>query len=78
MEYLQKGSIEGWIDVRCMLPEQNEYVLLYDSSLELVYEGKLLPSDFYYSDRSGYSKDIGDGCEITHWMPLPKPPNDHQ
>lgn len=63
-----------WISVKDRLPENNEYILLYDSSLGLVYEGKLLPGDFYYSQRAGYSKDIGDGCEITHWLPLPKPP----
>lgn len=63
-----------WICVKDKLPNQNEYVLLYDDILNLVYEGKLLPSDFYYSDRTGYSKDIGETCEITHWMPLPEPP----
>jgi len=63
-----------WISVKDRLPEPNDYVLLYDSSLNLVYEGKLLASDFYYSERAGYSADIGDDCEVTHWMPLPEPP----
>lgn len=65
-----------WIDVKVKIPNKDEYVLLYDSHLNLVYEGKLLPSDFFYSHRSGYSKDIDD-CEITHWMPLPEKPNDN-
>lgn len=63
-----------WISVKDGLPNQDEYVLLYDKYLNLTYEGKLLPSDFYYSDRGGYSKYIGEDCEITHWMPLPEPP----
>lgn len=63
-----------WISVKDRLPNPDEYALLYDSHLNLVFEGKLLPSDFYYSDRCGYSKDVGDDCEITHWMPLPEAP----
>lgn len=71
-----------WICVKDRLPDENEYVLLYDSSLHLVYEGRLMTSNklyrkhLYYSDRAGYSKDIGDECQITHWMPLPEPPKE--
>jgi len=67
-----------WISVNEALPEKDEYVILFDKSLSLVHEGKLSCSDYYYSDRVGYSKKAteDDGCEITHWMPLPAPPKD--
>lgn len=71
-----KHPMTEWISVKDRLPSKNDYVLLYDSSLDLVHEGKLRDGDFYYSERSGYSKDVGDGCEITHWMPLPEAPNE--
>lgn len=64
-----------WINVKERLPNEKEYVLLYDRQVDLVFEGKLLPSNFFYSDRSGYTKDLDDNCDITHWMPLPEKPN---
>lgn len=69
-----KHPMQEWVDVKENLPDPAEYVLLYDKSLDLVYEGKLRWDGFYYSDRAGFSKDLGEDCEITHWMPLPKPP----
>lgn len=65
-----------WINAKDRLPEIDKYVLLYDHKLGLVYEGKLLSHSFYCSGRYGYSKDLGEKCNITHWMPLPKPPKE--
>lgn len=70
----QCKSCGKWINAKYKLPEKDEYVLIYYSNLDLACEGKLRRGGFYYSDRAGYSKDVGDGCEITHWMPFPKPP----
>ena len=63
-----------WINIKENIPKTDEYVLVYDKNLELVYEAKLLSSRFFYSSRVGYSNDIDKDCSITHWMPLPNPP----
>ncbi len=63
-----KHPMVEWISVKDKLPNPNDYVLLYDCHLDLVFEGN------YYSDRCGYSKDIEYDCGITHWMPLPDKP----
>lgn len=59
-----------WISVKDKMPEEDQHVLITDG--EDVVEGWLdTCSDkdvWYYSDY--YQKQ-----DITHWMPLPKPPN---
>ncbi len=57
-----------WISVKDRLPENNVEVLTYGKS-DIEIEN-FLNSVFYFHD---------DGCDfpdmtITHWMPLPKPP----
>ncbi len=50
-----------WISVKDRLPEENGYVLAYSSSDDLVII--VLKSKFQ-------------SFEITHWMPLPEPPEE--
>jgi hypothetical protein len=66
-DYLQKGRGDGWIDVRCMLPEQYDEVLISD--------GKIVTSS-YFQDGSFVGRETA--IEVTHWMAMPKPPNDRQ
>jgi len=65
-----------WISVKDRLPDSdNQYVLLYSRPLNLIYEGTLKGGSFFYGDKMGFSKDIDDeDCDVTHWMPLPDPP----
>lgn len=62
-----------WISVKDRLPEPLVYVLVYipDDVPYTIREGFLSPSGMWHAslyDR-GHS-------EITHWMPLPKPPKE--
>lgn len=58
-----------WIDVEEKLPKREEKILVFATpmygslSIEL---GKYCNDDFYINDRS---------ARVTHWMPLPEPPN---
>lgn len=65
-----------WIKCSDKLPDKDEYVLLYDKVLKMIYEGKLLGADFFYADRAGYSNDTDKNCSVSHWMPFPIPPED--
>lgn len=60
-----------WISVKDKKPPYCEYVLVTDG--KIVYEAKVRGADFLESDRFGFGEDDYDD-EITHWMPLPKPP----
>ncbi len=61
-----------WISVKDKLPKRNEYVLIYDGC-GLQYVGALLydHDEFEYSSCCSCSVRLDD---ITHWMPLPEPP----
>jgi hypothetical protein len=61
-----------WIRVEDRLPEKGDYVIGYDGVSERVGEAVLCPWNptriiFHNSD----------DCCITHWQPMPEPPNDH-
>ena len=69
-------TVDGWIPCSKQLPEEGEEILIcvrlasgvkveYDVCVE--YDGYLYPEN-------GYSF----GKEITHWMPLPKPPKEDE
>ena len=62
-----------WISVKHMTPKEHEDVLVY------------YPNDYpkimltyligVWDDDNLWWANIPDSCAVTHWMPLPKPPN---
>lgn len=65
----QPSTVLGWVDVRDRLPEVGEDVLVYLTAVVL--KGVLYHDGWmvFYSDGLFECKDV------THWMPLPEPPN---
>jgi hypothetical protein len=69
-----------WISVKDRLPEENENVILYDGKEVFcgdLFFGKLGKICWGIQACDGicyghYNKD-----EVTHWMPLPKPPKEN-
>lgn len=60
-------TIGGWISVKDRLPEEHERILTYDKYSD-VKENRLLRS--YPCVSWAY------GFHVTHWMPLPEPPEE--
>ena len=59
-----------WISVKDALPKDNEYVLVYDSNngfynIDCFYNGDWLEIHDYWTE----------DVKVTHWMPLPEPPD---
>ena len=61
----EQEPIVGWISVKDRLPERYERILTYDK-YSGVKENWLLKSDPCVSWSYGF--------HVTHWMPLPEPP----
>lgn len=66
-----------WISVKDRLPNEEEIFLVYngksnDSYIELGF-WNLDKKRFEYYDNEDYGLEMYD---ITHWMPLPKPPKE--
>lgn len=63
----------NWISVDDRLPNENERVLV--SCFDGICTGKLLSDQWQCDPIGSYA---GDGCifGITHWMPLPNPPEE--
>lgn len=70
-----------WISVKDRLPSPNEDVLLVDilgsspSEIFLGWQATGRWFETHYYCKEGASHQI-DNDQITHWMPLPEPPND--
>jgi transcriptional regulator with XRE-family HTH domain len=54
---------DGWISVKDRLPEKDEYVLCFCNI------GDGFQAIFHYGKERKF-----DGTAVTHWMPLPNPP----
>ena len=57
-------TVQQWISVKDMLPEQGQEVIVYSGSV-------LKPTVFAYQF---WNKHYDSWARITHWMPLPQPP----
>ena len=61
-----------WVSVEDELPEKNAQVLMWSAKWNIAEAGS------YYNGRFWVYSEIGDGYiaeNITHWMPLPTPPD---
>lgn len=68
MNKKNKTDIMHWVSVKDGLPKENQCVIIFDG------EGV---KDFYYYNNLGEFRDFSTQSknnEVTHWMPLPKPP----
>ena len=67
-EYIKEApTIGGWISVKDRLPDEGEYVLVWESQ------------GFAYCDKlicGIWNIGANNGAIITHWMPLPEPPKE--
>jgi hypothetical protein len=75
---ITKGFVDGyqaaapqWISVKDRLPEKDQEVLMYDGIF-------ILTCLFWKSRKLAFQWELSSGiiCNPTHWMPLPKPPED--
>lgn len=83
----KERKLKGWIPCADRLPEKDQEVLIYldeneGGMLELGYTS-LITIAIYTGEGDEWSRDweadanapIEDGCQPTHWMPLPEPPS---
>lgn len=64
-------AVKEWIKCEDRLPKDYEYIIMTYNNLVLT--GWFLENRFYYFDEFGNSEEQ-EG--ITHWMPLPNPPQE--
>jgi len=62
-----------WISVNDKLPNDGEHVLIY--SRKSIYI-KLYENNIFYDGDTYCYCPVGLIEEVSHWMPLPEPPND--
>lgn len=62
-----------WISVKERLPEDSSYVIVFSSGWESGVQAYYDPDGEFWA-RGGYHDDVLKG--VTHWMPMPKGPND--
>lgn len=62
-----------WIKVTDKMPKENEYVLVCNANMKLIFIGK---QSSKYSGFSFEDTTETQHCEATHWMPLPKQPEE--
>lgn len=70
LEEHERNEQPRWIPVTERLPEPDTNVLVRSGSFVSVWS--LREDDVYWEDEYSYFHDM---CEVTHWMPLPKPPD---
>lgn len=70
-----EGSDMKWIDIQERLPGEYISVLLYDKNKEMAYVGYRLNNRWWYGNHYGrWDAPVVVTGDITHWMPLPDPP----
>nr|DAI02020.1 MAG TPA: Protein of unknown function (DUF551) [Bacteriophage sp.] len=87
-DLLEQDAKTGWISVKDRLPEHGKQVLLiaYGWSDTTVYIGQLKHTDAETSWLTGFTSKESEWCIqgwsylkeplVTHWMPLPEPPEE--
>ena len=63
-----------WIKVEDELPPLRTYVIAY--VVNLFGKGQKFVSEVYFSSDQEWIINEDDKCIVTHWMPLPDPPNE--
>lgn len=73
-------TVGGWISVKDKLPDRNGLYIVYGQTKAM---RELLPDNdpiwmcYYRKDRGFYDTELCRGYDfITHWMPLPEPPEE--
>ena len=65
-------TVHEWVSVNDRLPQATEYVLIYDSHYRNIYKAWYVGDiDVWFSNEY-----LPQFINITHWMPLPKPPKE--
>ena len=65
-----EAQVPKWISVEERLPKELQYVIAINRYDDDSFE----PCIAYFSAREWFTGSFIGGCEITHWMPLPEPP----
>lgn len=61
--------MEEWISVKDRLPEEKRYVLVWKADTEA------FAFSMYYAEIGVWVSPGEDVISVSHWMPLPSPPN---
>jgi len=63
-----------WISINERFPDIRQWVLVSYGKIKTVSEAYLTATGFWYT-RNGYIVPDNKEMKVTHWMPLPEPPN---
>ena len=66
-------TVQEWIPVTERLPEKGQEVLVFDTRENWTGFAWLRPDETWTALGFDFPFDLG---EVTHWMPLPKPPKE--
>lgn len=66
----------NWISVKERLPGNDERVIIYDAQYQQSYEGFREGDHWFLSTRDDNDWDYQIMHHVTHWQPLPAPPNE--
>ena len=76
-------TVQQWIPVTERLPESKEKLLVYGGNIEIWFNGVKQPMPSIFT---GYMRGLDEGwftwdtddyiSDVTHWMPLPQPPDE--
>ena len=72
------GNNMNWISVKDRLPENEQTVLAYynfGGKCKIRFYGTLT---YYAFDPEPHWQHEGTGLKVTHWMPLPEPPEEEE